>query len=285
MEIIRTPQEMHALVAGWRCSGQTVGFAPTMGALHEGHLSLVRQARRDADFAVASIYVNPTQFGPNEDYNRYPQSFERDCQLLAEAGCDALFAPDTSAMYSDEELTHGPHTYVEVGRLGEVWEGVVRPGHLRGVATIVTKLFNIVAPDLAYFGEKDYQQLKVIEHLVRDLHFPIRIVPMPTLREPDGLAMSSRNAYLNPAQRQKATVLYRAMMAGVEAARAGETDVRQVGRAVEAVCAAEPDISVQYVAIVDAATLAPLERLDTEPARILIAARVGETRLIDNVAL
>lgn len=285
MEIIETPAAMQALAWSWSCAGQEIGFVPTMGALHAGHLALARLARQQNVKFVASIFVNPIQFGAHEDLDRYPHPFERDCDLLREAGCDALFAPSAGAMYGDVAVPHEPHTYVEVSRLGDVWEGALRPGHLRGVATVVAKLFNIVRPERSYFGEKDYQQLKVIEHMVRDLNFPIFIVPVPTVREADGLALSSRNAYLAPAERVAAPTLYRALQKAQEMARAGTRDVVVLGAAMQEMCDAEPLIKTQYITIVDAETLAPLEQLGNAPARILIAARVGDTRLIDNIAI
>ena len=290
MQIIENPQEMQALAAQWRCAGYSIGFVPTMGALHEGHLSLARAARAENTKFAASIFVNPLQFGPSEDLDKYPKTFDHDCELLTDAGCDVVFAPNVAAMYGQEALAHdphnhAPHTYVEVTKLGDVWEGVIRPGHLRGVATVVTKLFNIVLPDRAYFGEKDYQQLKVIEQMVRDLNFPIQIAPMPTVREPDGLALSSRNSYLSPEEREAAATLYKALTTGADMARSGERDIASLGAAMEKVCDSHPLVKVQYITIVDAQTLAPLEKLDGAPARILIAARVGATRLIDNLAL
>lgn len=303
MEIIRTPQEMQNWAARQRCdsrtSGQKVGFVPTMGALHEGHLTLARRARQECDIFVASIFVNPTQFGPGEDFVSYARPFERDCDLLRDCGCDILFAPDADAMYpapASLQTTSStrsqaankmstPQTWVEVSSLGEIWEGAVRPGHLRGVATIVSKLFNLVRPTHAYFGEKDYQQLKVIQHLVRDLCFDIEIVPCATVREADGLAMSSRNARLSEEERASATVLSRALRAGIERAQQGERDVAQLGRVVQNVCAQESAVQIQYIAIVEGETLAPLQTLGDVPARILIAARLGSTRLIDNMAI
>ena len=306
MEIIRTPQEMQRWAARQRCdnrtSGQTVGFVPTMGALHEGHLTLARRARQECDVFAASIFVNPTQFGPSEDFGTYARPFERDCELLHDCGCDMVFAPDADAMYAapsnnqqsstrseDSRVSVSamatPQTWVEVSSLGEIWEGAVRPGHLRGVATIVTKLFNLVRPTHAYFGEKDYQQLKVVQHLVRDLCFDIEIVPCATIREADGLAMSSRNARLNEEERASAPVIYRALRAGVQQAQNGERDVAQLGRVMQNVCAQEPGLQIQYIAIVDSETLAPLQTLESVPARILIAARLGSTRLIDNMAI
>ncbi len=290
MQIIETPRDMQGLSAQWKRENQTIGFVPTMGALHEGHLELCRHARANHERFVASIFVNPLQFGPNEDLQKYPRPFERDCELLRQTGCDALFAPPREAMYGTTGITSGhaapgvPHTFVEVAVLGDVWEGAARPGHMRGVATVVAKLFNIVCPTAAYFGEKDYQQLKLIEQMVRDLDFPLQIMPVPTVREPDGLALSSRNAYLSEPERAAAASLYRALSKGRELAADGEKDVTELGRIMQQVCESEPLVSVQYITIVDQQNLAPLHVLDG-PARVLIAARVGDTRLIDNIEI
>lgn len=286
MQIIETPLQMQQLSRSWCCGSHEIGLLPTMGALHAGHLALARRARAENERFVASIFVNPTQFGSHEDLSRYPRPFERDCALLQEAGCDAVFAPSPAAMYgSGEHTAHETHTIVEVARLGDIWEGVTRPGHLRGVATVCAKLFNIVSPQRAYFGEKDYQQLRVIEQMVHDLNFPLQIVPCATVREDDGLALSSRNAYLSEDERPRASVLFRAMQCGIERAQNGERDVRRLGEAMEEVLRSEPEVAVQYLTVVDARTLEPLVELDGRPARILIAARVGQTRLIDNVAI
>lgn len=308
MKIIHSPQELQQLVKDWRCAGETVGFVPTMGALHEGHLALARAARDGNTKFVASLFVNPTQFGPNEDFAKYPRPLERDEDLLREAGCDVLFVPQLNEMYnrssepdlvhpgqpqggannggySNGGLSHGIQTWVEVGKLGEIWEGVVRPGHLRGVSTVVSKLFNIVKPHRAYFGEKDYQQLKVIERLVKDLFFDLEIVAVPTVRDEDGLALSSRNAYLAPDERDAALAISKALRRGAELAGQGERDVTKLGVAMQQICETQPLIALQYIAVVDAETLAPLQQLTGAPARVLIAARVGHTRLIDNISI
>ncbi len=283
MQIIRDPREMQALCGGWRCGGETIGFVPTMGALHRGHAELCRLARAGNTRFCASIFVNPTQFAAHEDLNRYPRPFEDDCALLQQAGCDAVFAPTPAAMWGAHDLKHG--TWVEVAPLDEMWEGVTRPGHLRGVATVVAKLFNISSPDRAYFGEKDYQQLKVVESIVRDLNFPLHVVPVPTVREADGLALSSRNRYLASDERRAAAQIYRALQSGAILAREGERDVTRLGVAMQAVLEAEPLLKLQYLTIVEAQTLQPLSMLDGQPARILVAAHVGKTRLIDNLAV
>jgi pantoate--beta-alanine ligase len=288
MQIIESPQEMQQLSSAWKCDGQSIGFVPTMGALHQGHLALAERAREENSRFVASVFVNPLQFSVNEDLDKYPRRFEEDCTMLREAGCDAVFTPSVQTMYgtsTHEESLHLPHTYVEVALLGEVWEGVVRPGHLRGVATVVAKLFNIVLPQRAYFGEKDFQQLRIVQQLVSDLNFPISIVPVETVREADGLALSSRNAYLSAEERAAAKVLFCALSEGVARARAGETDVTELGVQMQQIIDKQPQIHVQYLTVVDAATLESLSHLDGRPARILIAARVGETRLIDNMPL
>src|SRR5918999_674379 len=204
----RTPSDLRRHVDAWRSTGERIGFVPTMGALHEGHLSLVHLAREHADRVVASVFVNPTQFGPREDFTRYPRQPEKDAAMLAEAGCDLLFLPDTTTIYPS-----GHATFVEPGGAAEGLEGEIRPGHFSGVATVVCALFNLVRADVAVFGEKDAQQLAVVRQMVRDLHMPVAIVPGPTVREADGLAMSSRNAYLSPDERRAATVLYRALRA------------------------------------------------------------------------
>ena len=278
---------MQRLTCGWRCAGQSVGFVPTMGALHAGHLELCRRARAENDRFVASVFVNPKQFGPGEDLAKYPRPFERDCDLLREAGCDAVFAPDVTAMYgnSDARRDKGHGCWVEVSPLDEMWEGVTRPGHIRGVATVVAKLFNIAHPDRAYFGEKDFQQLRVVQIMVSDLNFDLEIVPVSTLREPDGLAMSSRNAYLAPAERKAAATLYRALQTGVELAAQGERDVAKLGLSIGEVLATEPLLRPQYIAIVDEQTLDSLETLGDQSARLIAAAFAGKTRLIDNVAI
>ncbi len=302
MKILTKSVEMQKWSAQKRCDSRSIGFVPTMGALHEGHLALARRARNENDLFVASIFVNPTQFGASEDFGKYARPFARDCELLSACGCDALFAPEEAAMYPNRASlstrlqsesnaqtptaqTPSAQTWVEVSRLGEIWEGAIRPGHLRGVATIVTKLFGLTNPTRAYFGEKDFQQLKIIEHLVRDLFFSVEIVACETVRENDGLALSSRNAYLSEEERRIAPTLFRALQAGVGAAKNGERDVAQLGCVIEQVCASEPQIQIQYLAIVERETLEPLQTLSEKPARALIAAKIGTTRLIDNVAI
>ena len=279
---------MGALCEEWRSEGLDIGLVPTMGALHEGHLSLIRAAREECDRLVVSIFVNPTQFGSGEDFGTYARPFERDRALLEREGCDALFAPGVDEMYGGEapELSpSGGRIYVEPGALGELWEGAARHGHLRGVATVVTMLLNIVRPHRAYFGEKDYQQLKVVERLSRDLFLGAKVVGRPTVREPDGLAMSSRNANLSPEERRVATALYRALHAAAGLRAKGQRDIEDLTAAMREVYEREPLVAVQYAAIVDAETLDPLKKVESRPARAIIAAHLGETRLIDNVEL
>ncbi|AMA75080.1 pantoate--beta-alanine ligase [Thermus parvatiensis] len=254
-----------------------VGFVPTMGYLHRGHLALVERARRENPFVVVSIFVNPLQFGPGEDYHRYPRDLERDRALLQEAGVDLLFAPGVEEMYPE-----GFATRVQVeGPLTALWEGAVRPGHFQGVATVVARLFLLVQPQRAYFGEKDYQQLLVVRRMVRDLGFPVEVVGVPTVREEDGLALSSRNVYLSPETRKKASVLYRALSAMREVALKGGS-VAEALRAGEGVLAEVPEFRKDYLAIVHPETLLPLSDW-VAGARGIVAGRFPEARLIDNL--
>ncbi|HEY8395043.1 MAG TPA: pantoate--beta-alanine ligase [Thermaerobacter sp.] len=255
-----------------------IGFVPTMGYLHEGHLSLIRRARAECDAVVVSVFVNPLQFGPGEDYERYPRDLERDCRLAAEAGADLLFHPDAREMYPEGE----PQVFVDVGDLASRWEGAVRPGHFRGVVTVVTKLFHIVQPDRAYFGQKDAQQAVIIRRMAADLNFPLEVVVCPTVREADGLALSSRNVYLAPPERRAATVLYRALQAARERLEAGERDGRALAAVMEETVASEPLARLDYAAVVSPHTLEPLETVAPGEVLLLIAARIGTTRLIDN---
>ena len=261
-------------------SSESLGLVPTMGHLHDGHLELVRRAR-DANGTVAvSIFVNPTQFGPDEDMLTYPRDVERDRVLLEEVGCDLLFYPAVEEMYP----SGGADIHVVPGKLADLLEGASRPGHFTGVATVVAKLFNIVQPERAYFGQKDGQQLVVIRQMVRDLDFPVEIVVVPTVREPDGLAMSSRNTYLSPDERSAATVLYRALMRAQELHVEGEQDAEVLRAAMSQVLASEPLASADYVSVAHAETLEELELVDSQ-AMASLAVRIGGTRLIDNVLL
>jgi pantoate--beta-alanine ligase len=259
--------------------GTRVGLVPTMGYLHAGHLSLVEQARNECDLVVVSIFVNPTQFGPTEDLSRYPRDEARDLQFLESAGVDWVFLPTAEEIYPS-----GFQTYVEVREVTTVLEGAARPGHFAGVATVVAKLFNLVQPGVAYFGQKDAQQIVVIRRMVRDLNFPVDLVVGMTIREPDGLALSSRNVYLDPAERQAALVLSRALRAAHDLWDAGERDGERLRAAMRAVLAAEPLAQPDYVSIADLDTLAELEAIAPDQGALAsLAVRIGRgTRLIDN---
>jgi pantoate--beta-alanine ligase len=277
MEVVSTIADLRAMR---RALTDSLGFVPTMGYLHEGHLSLVRRARADNDHVAASIYVNPLQFGPREDLASYPRDLPRDLAMLKGAGVDFVFTPTDTEMYPK-----GFSTIIEVGAVTARLEGAVRPGHFKGVATVVAKLLNLVEPDRAYFGQKDAQQCVVIQKMVRDLNMPFDIVICPTIREPDGLAMSSRNTYLNEAERQAAPVLYRALCAAQQRYEAGERDAMALRAVVRDLIATEPLFStIEYVSIADGENLEEVESLDT-PAIMSLAARLGKTRLIDNILL
>jgi pantoate--beta-alanine ligase len=271
---------LRAFLRERRAEGRSVGLVPTMGALHEGHLSLIRRARAENGAVVVSLFVNPTQFGPNEDFARYPRAFARDRQLTESEGADALFAPPVEEMYPP-----GFQTAVDVPELGSVLEGAHRPGHFRGVVTVVTKLLNIVQPDRAYFGCKDYQQLCILQRLARDLDLPTEIVPCPTVREPDGLAMSSRNAYLSAEERREAAVLYQSLQVAEARVREGARDPLALQREMEARISSQPHARIDYVALVDPETLQPVADLSSAPALAALAVRFGNTRLIDNLLL
>jgi pantoate--beta-alanine ligase len=278
--IVRTVAELRARIGPWRGAGERVGLVPTMGALHEGHLSLVRLAKQHAARTVASVFVNPTQFGPNEDFEAYPRSEARDAALLASVGCDLIYAPAVEAMYPP-----GFSTTVAVGGVSEPLDGAARPGHFTGVATVVTKLLLQSQADAAVFGEKDYQQLQVIRRLVRDLDIPVEVVGAPTARAEDGLALSSRNAYLTAPERQAAPELHRALAAAVEALRAGRP-VAEVEAQVARRITASGFSRVDYVEVRDPADLSRLGPGPIAgPGRILAAAVLGKARLIDNLAV
>ncbi|MBI4491960.1 MAG: pantoate--beta-alanine ligase [Chloroflexi bacterium] len=276
MHVVETVAEARAAV---RQAVRPLGLVPTMGYLHEGHLSLVRRAREESATLAATIFVNPTQFGPTEDYATYPRNLERDLGLLREAGVDLVFAPTVEEMYPP-----GYDTYVTIGSVAERLEGAARPGHFRGVATVVAKLFNLLQPDRAYFGQKDAQQVVVIRKLVADLNLTVEVVALPIVREPDGLALSSRNVYLSPPERQAALVLWHSLQTVEARFRAGERDAEQLRGAMRAVLAAEPLAEVDYVSVADAATLDELSRVD-RPTLVSLAVRIGRTRLIDNFVL
>lgn len=264
-------------VRSWRRErGGTVGLVPTMGALHAGHLSLVEAARRENDRVVVSVFVNPTQFGPREDYARYPRDLEKDGALLAAAGADAVFAPSVDAMYPP-----GAETTVDVGSVAVPLEGERRPGHFRGVATVVLKLLGITGPDRAYFGEKDAQQLAAVRRLAADLDVPVEIRACPIVREADGLALSSRNAYLSPAERRAAAVLFRALRGAEDAWRQGERRGGALRDAMRGVLQTEPLARIDYAAVADPASFREVDRAEGA-VRVLLAVYIGETRLIDN---
>jgi len=279
MKICNSVEEMRAALRHAKGSTQRIGFVATMGALHEGHLSLVRAAKAQADVVVASIFVIPTQFGPNEDFSRYPRTFESDCQMLNQEGVDLLFAPSVEDMYPT-----GAVTYVTVEDLSERLCGKSRPGHFRGVTTVVSKLFNIIGPDLAFFGQKDAAQAAIIRRMVRDLNFPVKVVVSPIVREPDGLAMSSRNAYLDAGQRKSALVLSRALSRVKAAFDKGEQTAAKLIDVGIRVLKSEPGAQLDYLEIVDPETLEPVEFVRGS-ALVAVAAFVGTTRLIDNVVL
>jgi len=278
--IATTAEEARRRVAEARAQGKIIGLVPTMGALHEAHLTLMRRARAECGFVVVSIFVNPTQFVAGEDFERYPRDMAGDAKLCGSVGVDLVFAPEVREVYPP-----GDSTRVEV--MGTLVEGMCaphRPGHFRGVTTVCARLFNIVAPDNAYFGEKDYQQLQIIKRMVRDLKLPLTIVPIATVREPDGLAMSSRNAYLSSEERKAAPILHRGLRVGEDAAEAGEREAAAIIAAARKVIEAAPRVKLQYLELRDAETLENVARL-CRPAVLAVAALVGKTRLIDNVVI
>jgi pantoate--beta-alanine ligase len=279
MRICNTIEDMRAACRSARTGGKRLGFVPTMGALHDGHVSLVRTARASCDVIAASIFVNPAQFGPNEDLAKYPRTFERDRELLEKEGVELLFAPSVEEMYPA-----GAVTWVTVEGLSDKLDGRSRPGHFRGVTTVVAKLFHIVEPDAAFFGQKDAAQVVIIRRMVRDLNFPVEIVACPIVREPDGLAMSSRNAYLDPQQRKQALVLHRALMRVKESWEAGERAAAKLAAAGREEVAEEKSVRLDYFEIVDADSLDPVETV-VGGALVAVAAFLGPTRLIDNILL
>lgn len=279
MKIYRTIDDMRAASRAARAAGMRLGLVPTMGALHEGHVSLIRAAKASCQVVAASIFVNPTQFGPNEDLAKYPRPFERDRELLEESGVDLLFAPSVEEMYPQ-----GAVTWVTVEELSGKLDGRSRPGHFRGVTTIIAKLFHAVETNAAFLGQKDAAQAAIIRRMVRDLKFPVEIVVCPIVREPDGLAMSSRNAYLDPQQRQQARVLHRSLMRVQTLAEEGESNTEILTAAAIAVVAAEPGVRLDYFEIVDADSLDRLNDV-SRGALVAVAAFVGTTRLIDNILL
>jgi len=279
MKVFATIPDMRAALRGVHAEGKRLGLVPTMGALHEGHLSLVRAAKSQCQAVAVSIFVNPTQFGPNEDFAKYPRTFERDRDLLQKEGVDFIFAPSAEEMYPG-----GASTWVTVEGMSERLCGRSRPGHFRGVTTVVAKLFHIVQPDLAFFGQKDAAQAAIIRRMVRDLNLPVEIVVCPIVREPSGLAMSSRNAYLSPQQRQSALALYGSLKEIKRRFQSGERNAANLIAAGKQVVAGEPSVRLDYLEIVDPETLEPLPAVN-RTALVAIAGFVGNTRLIDNVVL
>lgn len=279
MRLLKTIEEAKAYIKEVKTAGRSVGFVPTMGYLHEGHLQLMKVARRECDTVIISIFVNPIQFGVNEDYDKYPRDLTRDCELAASVGVDAVFAPTAAEMYPS-----GYATFLEVEGLTEKLCGLSRPGHFRGVTTVVTKLFNIIQPDIAYFGQKDAQQVLVIKKMVADLNMNLTVKTVETVREADGLAMSSRNSYLNKEERQAALVLYKSLQKARDMIQAGERQKSRVIAAMEALIKAEPLARIDYVDILSIPDLRDIEELKGE-ILIALAVYIGNTRLIDNFML
>ncbi len=277
--IAKTIAEVRREVAAARSRGARIGLVPTMGALHAGHASLMQIAAAETDFVVATIFVNPTQFGPREDLQRYPRSLEQDVRLCEQQGVRLVFVPEVAEIYPQPF-----RTYVEVHELQDLLEGASRPGHFRGVATVVLKLFNIVQPDAAYFGQKDAQQARIIQQMVRDLDVPVQVRVCPIVRAEDGLALSSRNQYLDAGQRSQAPVLHRALAEARRRIEAGERDAERLRRGLEACIAAAPGTVLDYAAVIDADSLQPLARLQGA-VLVALAVRFGSTRLIDNLLL
>lgn len=278
-QIVRTVAEVRRAIAAARQAGKRIGLVPTMGALHAGHVSLVEASAAACGYTVVTLFVNPTQFGPKEDFSKYPRTFEADVAAVGRVGADLVFAPENAEVYPS-----GFATFVEVGGVAEPLEGECRPGHYRGVATVVLKLFQMVGADVAYFGQKDYQQTRVVRQMVRDFNLPIQIEICPTVREPDGLALSSRNVYLSAAERRSALVISRALRKVEQSVAAGERDVWKLRDDLHTELASVPEVRVQYAVVADAETLHEPAILD-RPCVALIAAHVGTTRLIDNVLL
>jgi pantoate--beta-alanine ligase len=279
LKIIRTVKDMRKYVKEMRSRRRRIALVPTMGYLHDGHITLVKEARRLSSVVVVSVFVNPTQFGPNEDLDRYPRDPSGDRRKLRQAGADVMFLPDTSEIYPD-----GFQTYLDVTEVTSDYCGASRPGHFRGVATVVFKLFSIVEPDVAVFGEKDYQQLVCIRQMVRDLNLDVQVVGMPTIREEDGLAMSSRNAYLSPAQRQQATAIFRGLRKARRLLDSGERDAAELAAIVMDLLREESGLSIDYVTVCDPNNLERIPEVEKN-AVLLVGVKVGDTRLIDNIRL
>lgn len=279
MEVAKTIDSLRSLVKIARGEGKTIGLVPTMGALHIGHISLIEAAVKTCDFVVVSIFVNPTQFGPGEDYKKYPRPLEADLEICRKAGVNVVFAPEPEQMYPNENLT-----WVNVEKITEPLCGHSRPGHFRGVTTVCTKLFNIINPDIAFFGQKDAQQAIVIKRMVADLNMPLTIVICPTVREHDGLAVSSRNQYLNHQQRQDATYVYKSLMKFQEMVNAGKIDTHEIIAEMEKVLLQKSSIDVEYISIVNSETLKDIERVSGK-VLAAVAVKLGPARLIDNIMI
>jgi len=280
MIFIKKIKEMKSYIKEKKREGKIIGFVPTMGYLHPGHLSLIKKAKEDCEVAVVSIFVNPTQFGRGEDYNRYPRNLERDRKLCQKEGVDVIFAPEVKEMYPQ-----GYSTFVEVeGRISSILEGASRPGHFRGVTTILTKLFHIISPDYSYFGEKDYQQALVVKKMVRDLNFNTQIFVLPTVREEDGLAVSSRNSYLNKEERKEAAILYKSLIAAKEKIKKEERDPHRLISCMKNLIEKEPLAKIDYVAVVNPETLKEVKKINKK-VLLILAVNIGKTRLIDNMKI
>jgi pantoate--beta-alanine ligase len=274
MQIAYTVAEAKKITRTWKREGRTIGLVPTMGYLHEGHASLIERARAENDRVVVSVFLNPTQFAPNEDLASYPRDFDHDCELCESIGADLVFHPEPEEMY------HDPHAFVNIDLLSETMDGAARPIHFRGVCTVVSKLFNIIQPDNAYFGQKDAQQLAIVRKFVEDLNFDVKITGCPIVREPDGLAKSSRNTYLSAEERAAAPVLYRAIRKGLEIIEPG-METASLEATMKEVLATEPLADTEYVTAVDALTMQPIDVIDRDTL-VAMAVRIGSTRLIDN---
>ncbi len=275
-KLVRTVAELRALLDGVRRSGRTIGLVPTMGALHEGHLSLVRASKAECDSTVVTIFVNPSQFGPGEDLDAYPRTLDADMAALADCGADFVLVPSAGEVYGPDHAT-----WVEVGSVAQPLEGVHRPSHFRGVATVVLKLFNMVGAQMAYFGQKDYQQVLVIKRMVADLDVPIEVRVCPIVREPDGLAMSSRNAYLSPDARQRALVLWKSLCLAGELVEQGERGAQAIAERMRQVIEMAEDAKIDYIALADPDTLEPVDAVEG-PTLVALAVNIDGTRLIDN---
>lgn len=277
MEIVNRIQRMKEIIKDIKKENKTIGFVPTMGCLHQGHLSLVREARRMSDYVIVSIFVNPKQFGPNEDYEKYPRDITKDAELLSQENVDYIFYPSVEEMYPENYKT-----YVIVEDLSDKLCGKTRPGHFRGVTTIVLKLLNIIQPNFAYFGQKDAQQTVIIKRMIKDLNLDTELIILPIVREPDGLAMSSRNLYLNPEERRAATILFKSLQKAKEVIKEGEKKSNKIIEEMKKIITTEPLAKIDYIEIVDLENLSPLKFIN-KTALIALAVYIGETRLIDNI--